>query len=69
MPFDSLVVIGNKVILSVYGYKFYRFAKYFQRIEKLDTFADRYIRIYRTVKQQQWSVDFVGVEQRALLGE
>ena len=69
MPFDSLVVIGNKVILSVYGYKFYRFAKYFQRIEKLDTLADRYIRIYRTVKQQQWSVDFVGVEQRALLGE
>ena len=69
MPFDSLVVIGNKVILSVYGYKFYRLAKYFHRIEKLYTFADRYIRIYRTVKQQQWSVDFVGVEQRALLGE
>ena len=49
MPFDSLVIIGDEMVFSVYGHEFYSLAKYLQSVEKLDTFTDRHIGIYRTV--------------------
>ena len=49
MPFDSLVIIGDEMVFSVYGHELYSLAKYLQCVEKLDTFTDRHIGIYRTV--------------------
>lgn len=37
------------MVFSVYGHEFYSLAKYLQSVEKLDTFTDRNIGIYRTL--------------------
>ena len=69
VPQHALVVVGHEVVFAFHLDELYRLAQYLQGIEELYAFADGHIGVYGAVEQQQWSVDFVGIEERTLLGE
>ena len=69
VPEHTLCIISHKVIFALYLDKLHLLAQDLQSIEELDTLTDRHIGIDRTVQEQQRSVDLVGIEERALLGE
>ena len=55
------------MVLIIDRYKLNLSAQDFKGIEKLDTFAYRYIGIEAAVKQQQRCMYLVGVEKRTVL--
>ena len=63
VPQLALGIITDEVVLAIHRYKLYRLAQYLQCIVQLDAFADRHIRIDRTVQQQQRGLDFIRIEQ------
>ena len=63
VPQLALGIITDEVVLAIHRYKLYRLAQYLQRIVQLDAFADRHIRIDRTMQQQQRGLDFIRIEQ------
>ena len=57
------------MILAVHRYELNRLTQYLQGIVQLNTFADRHIRIHRTMQQQQRGLDFIRIEQCSVFGK
>ncbi len=67
LPLQSLLIIDDVMILTIYQYHRRRTAEEFQSRIELDALAHRHIIIGSSVNKQQWSMNLVGIIERTLI--
>lgn len=69
LPEAAFRIVGNEMILTLYGDQLYIAAEYAEGIIELDAFSWGDISIGCAMQQKQRSVDFIGIEERTLTCE
>ena len=69
VPRETLRIVDDNVVFAIDCDELHFLTEYLESIEELNTFADRYVGVVCTVKQKEWCVDLIGIEERTLLCE